>query len=35
MKYWIDCLVIYEEKEVPDLYCSNQTRFVLKSINGM
>ena len=35
MKYWIDGLVIYEEKEIPDLYYSNQARFVLKSINGM
>ena len=34
MKYWIDCLlVIYETKEIPDLCFSNQTGFVLKSIN--
>ena len=36
MKYWIDCLfVIYETKEIPDLYFSNQTRFDLKSIKGI
>ena len=35
MKYWIDCLVIYEAKEIPDLYFSNQTWYDLKSINGI
>ena len=29
------CLVIYEAKQIPDLYFSNQTRFDLKSINGI
>ena len=29
------CLMIYETKEIPDLYFSNQTRFDLKSINGI
>ena len=28
-------LEIYETKEIPDLYFSNQTRFDLKSINGI
>ena len=35
MKYWTDCLEIYETKEIPDLFFSNQTRFDLKSINGI
>ena len=26
--------MIYETKEIPDLYFSNQTQFDLKSING-
>ena len=29
------CLVIYETKEIPDSYFSNQTRFDLKRINGI
>ena len=29
------CLVIYETKEIPNLYLFNQTRFDFKSINGM
>ena len=29
------CLMIYETKEIPDLYFANQTRFDLKSINGI
>ena len=35
MKYRINCfcLEVYETKEIPYLYFSNQTRFDLKSIN--
>ena len=29
------CLLIYNTKETPDLYFSNQTRFDLKNINGI
>ena len=34
MKYWKECLMIYETKEMPGLNFSNQARFDLKSING-
>ena len=35
MKYWIDCLEIYETKGIPDLYFSNQVQFNLKRIIGI
>ena len=37
MKYWIYCfcLKVYETKEIPDLYFSNQTPFDLKGVSGI
>ena len=36
MKYRINCLLIdLENKKIPYLYSSNQTRFDLKRVNGI